>query len=101
MQPRVRVVVAGVPRSYQQPFPDGRWLTSDHVAAITGVSPRVDLVHATRAELAAGCIPDPAADVLLIEASGYEPYLDEIPADAFAQLVSPRLRWVQACSSGV
>jgi phosphoglycerate dehydrogenase-like enzyme len=101
MQPRVRVVVAGVPRSYQQPYPDGRWLTPEHVAAINAVSATVDLVHTTRVELAAGVVPDPGADVLLIEASGSEPYLDEIPADAFAQLVTPRLRWVQACSSGV
>jgi D-2-hydroxyacid dehydrogenase (NADP+) len=97
---QVRVVVAGVPRSYQQPFADGRWLTEAHVAQIGGVSERVELVHATRADLERGDVPEPA-DVLLIEASGDEPYLDEIPAVAFARLVTPRLRWVQSCSSGV
>jgi D-2-hydroxyacid dehydrogenase (NADP+) len=98
---RVRVVVAGVPRSYQHPQPDGRWLTDEHVARITAVSPRVELIHTTRAALASGIVPDPGPDVLLIEASGDEPYLEEIPADGFAALVTPRLRWVQACSSGV
>jgi D-2-hydroxyacid dehydrogenase (NADP+) len=97
---RVRVVVAGVPRSYQQPFPDGHWLTEAHIAQIEGVSDRVELVHTTRAELERGDVPGPA-DVLLIEASGDEPYLDEIPAEGFARLVTPRLRWVQSCSSGV
>ncbi|HYI14524.1 MAG TPA: D-2-hydroxyacid dehydrogenase [Thermomicrobiales bacterium] len=97
---QVRVVVAGVPRSYQQPFSDGRWLTEAHVAQIEGVSERIELVHSTRAELESCAAPEPA-DVLLIEASGDEPYLDEIPAAAFARLVTPRLRWVQSCSSGV
>lgn len=96
----VRVVVAGVPRSYQRPFADGRWLTAAHTTRIEGVSSRVELIHVTRAELERGDIPEPA-DVLLIEASGDEPYLDEIPAEAFARLVTPRLRWVQSCSSGV
>jgi len=96
----VRVVVAGVPRSYQQPFSDGRWLTEEHVAKIAGVSDRIELIHTSRAELERGDVPEPA-DVLLIEASGDEPYLDEIPAEGFARLVSPRLRWVQSCSSGV
>jgi phosphoglycerate dehydrogenase-like enzyme len=98
---RVRVVVAGVPRSYQHPQPDGRWLTDEHVARITAVSPPVELIHTTRAALASGTVPDPGPDVLLIEASGDEPYLDEIPAESFARLVTPRLRWVQSCSSGV
>lgn len=97
---RVRVVVAGVPRSYQQPFADGRWLTDELVALIEGVSSRIELVHTTRAELERGDVPEPA-DVLLIEASGDEPYLDEIPVEGFARLVTPRLRWVQSCSSGV
>ncbi|HUG16747.1 MAG TPA: D-2-hydroxyacid dehydrogenase [Thermomicrobiales bacterium] len=98
---RVRVVVAGVPRSYQRPLPEGRWLTDKHVARITAVSPRVELIHTTRAELEAGFAPDPGPEALLIEASGDEPYLDEIPASGFATLVTPRLRWVQSCSSGV
>jgi phosphoglycerate dehydrogenase-like enzyme len=100
MQERVRVVVAGVPRSYQQPFSGGRWLTDAHVARITDVSDRVELVHVTRVDLERGDVPEPA-EILLIEASGDEPYLDEIPAEAFARLVTPRLRWVQSCSSGV
>ena len=97
----VRVVVAGVPRSYQQPLSDGRWLTDAHVAQIESVSPRVELLHTTRAELAAGYVPSPPADVLLVEASGAEPYLDELPAEAMRALVTPRLRWLQSCSSGV
>ncbi len=97
---RIRVVVAGVPRSYQQPFADGRWLTETHLARIRGVSERIDLIHVTRADLERGDVPD-APDILLIEASGDEPYLDEIPAEGFARLVSSRLRWVQSCSSGV
>jgi phosphoglycerate dehydrogenase-like enzyme len=97
----VRIVVAGVPRSYQQPHPDGRWLTSAHTARIEAVSPRVELLHTTRAELAAGHVPDPPAELLLVEASGAKPYLDEIPAEALRALVTPRLRWLQSCSSGV
>lgn len=100
-QPQVHVVVAGVPRSYQQPQADGRWLTAEHIVRIASVSPRIDLVHTTRAELERGIVPDPAPEVLLIEASGDEPYLDEITAQGFARLVTPRLRWAQSCSSGI
>lgn len=101
MRPSVRVIVAGVPRSYQRPLPDGRWLTPEHIAAITAVSPRVELIETTRRELLRSAAPNPGADVLLIESSGVEPYLDEIPAEEFARLVTPNLRWVQSCSSGV
>jgi D-2-hydroxyacid dehydrogenase (NADP+) len=98
---RIQVVVAGVPRSYQNPAADGRWLTGEHVRQIESVSPRIDLVHTTRAELDGGYQPGLSPHVLLIEASGDEPYLDEIPEDGFRSLVSDNLRWVQACSSGV
>ncbi|RIK47360.1 MAG: D-2-hydroxyacid dehydrogenase [Chloroflexi bacterium] len=96
----LRVVVAGVPRSYQQPQEDGRWLTPEHIATLQAVSPLVELFHTTRAELTRGEAPPPA-DVLLLEASGAEPYRDEIPAEGVAALVTPRLRWVQSCSSGI
>jgi phosphoglycerate dehydrogenase-like enzyme len=96
---RLRVVVAGVPRSYQNPAGDGRWLTSEHIAQIESISSRVELIHTTRSELESGATFAP--EVLLVEASGDEPYLDEIPEDGFRSLVSDNLRWVQACSSGV
>jgi phosphoglycerate dehydrogenase-like enzyme len=101
LQDNVRVVVAGVPRSYQRPELDGRWLTEAHEAMIRAVSPRVELIHTTRAELARGNAPEPGAEVLLLEASGSEPYLDEIPATGVERLVTSRLRWVQSCSSGI
>ena len=44
----VHVVVAGVPRGYQNPAPDGRWLEERHIRQIEAVSPRVRLVHTTR-----------------------------------------------------
>ena len=98
----IRVTVAGVPRSYQQPLPDGRWLTDAHSAQLLAVSPRVRLLHTTRAALERFTPePDDAAEVLLLESSGDEPYQDEIPADSLARLVTPALRWVQSCSSGI
>lgn len=99
--PRLRIVVAGVPRSYQEPFPDGRWLNERHIAAISGVSDEVELIHTARAALEAGEVPEPGADILLVEATGREGYKDELPMPAFATLVTPRLRWLQSCSSGV
>ncbi|MCG8432705.1 MAG: D-2-hydroxyacid dehydrogenase, partial [Gammaproteobacteria bacterium] len=99
--PRCRIVVAGVPRSYQEPLANGRWLTDRHVAAIEGVSEAVELIHTSRAALEAGKVPEPGADVLLIETCGRKRYRDELPMAAFAALVTPRLRWLQSCSSGV
>lgn len=99
--PRHRIVAAGVPRSYQEPFPDGCWLSERHVATITNVSDEVELIHTSRARLEAGQIPEPSADILLVEATGRDRYKDELPMAAFATLVTPRLRWLQSCSSGV
>lgn len=95
----IQVVVAGVPRSCQDARPDGSWLTPRHIEQIRSVSPDIELIHLTRNDLEAGVTATP--DVLLIEASGREPYLDEIPFEGFQSLVSNRLRWVQSCSSGV
>lgn len=90
-----------MPRSYQDPFADGRWLSDRHVAAIENVSEAIDLVHTSRAALEAGEVPDPGADVLLIETCGRKRHKDELPMAALAALVTPRLRWLQSCSSGV
>jgi len=100
-QEKLHVCVAGVPRSYQNPFADGRWLTENHIQQINAVSPRIELTHITEKELSAGKLPAYPADILLLEASGDEPYLDEISAPNVGKLVKPNLKWVQACSSGV
>jgi len=105
MDDKIRVVVAGVPFAYQQAFPDGRWLSDEHIARITGISPRIDLVHTARRELEAGFTPDPQPEVLFTEAAGADPELDNLPevvtARDFPRLVTPRLRWVQSCAAGV
>ncbi len=97
----INVVVAGVPRSYQSACSDGCWLTRQHVEQITNVSPRISLVHTTENELLNGHLPPDNAHVLLVEASGDEPYHDEISAPNMAKLVTPELAWMQSCSSGV
>lgn len=101
MREPLRIVVAGVPRSFQEPLPDGRWLSPRHVRAILAVSPRIDLIHTTRAELVAGFTPVPGPEVVLIELGGDPWYHHEIPAEGFANLVTARLGWVQSCSSGI
>ena len=97
----VHVIVAGVPRGYQNPEPDGRWLRDHHIEQIKAVSPRVRLLHTTRDELDQDILPMTGAEVLLLEAGDDEWYRNEIPDDGFAKLVTRHLRWMQACSSGV
>ncbi len=97
----IRIVVAGVPRSYQRPHPDGRWLTAAHETQIRAVSPRLQLIHTSRRAILAGQVPIPGADVLMVESCGRGEYGEELPLAAFAPLVTPRLRWLQTCSSGV
>ncbi len=97
---RYRIVAAGVPR-YQVPFVDGRWLAEQHVSAIKSVSEAISLVHTSRAALESGQVPEPGADVLLLESGGSKRCKDEIPMPAFATLVTPRLHWLQSCSSGM
>ena len=99
--PSLRVVVAGVPRSLQNPQVDGRWLEPEHIEQIGAVSPRIELIHTSRTALDAGTGPDPGAEILLIEAGDNAWYHDEIPWVGFAKLVTPALRWIQTCSSGV
>jgi phosphoglycerate dehydrogenase-like enzyme len=100
-QDTLHVTVAGIPRSYQSPNPDGRWLTEGNIAQIIGVSPQINLTHITESALTAGGLPPAPPNVLLIEASGEEPCFDEISAANLAKLVTPHLKWVQSCSSGV
>jgi len=97
----VRVVVAGTPRSYQRPRPDGRWLTPEHIARIESVSDRIELMHTSAVELEQGSGSFGDAEVLLVESSGRKRYGDELPFEAFRRLVTPSLRWLQSCSSGV
>lgn len=97
----LRIVAAGVPRSLQEPLPNGRWLTPRQVRDMLAISPRIELIHTTRDELDAGFVPQPGPEVVLIELGGDPWYHFEIPAAGFANLVTPRLRWVQACSSGI
>jgi len=101
MADRVKVVVAGVPRSYQSPHPDGTWLTNAHIEQIRAVSPLVELIHSNRVELEFASTSSLDAEVLLIEASGKEPYGAEVSVKGVAKLVTPNLKWVQTCSSGV
>ncbi len=95
------VTVAGVPRSYQNPDPDGRWLTSRHVRQIAEVSPCIELTHATEDELTVCVLPPHPADVLLIEAAGARAHKNEISAANMAKLITPQLKWMQSCSSGI
>jgi len=97
----INVIVAGVPRSIQKSRADGRWLTPQHEKQITAVSARISLVHTTENELLNGTCPPGNAHVLLVEASGDQPYQNEISAPNMAKLVTPELAWVQSCSSGV
>src|SRR5690349_18747329 len=104
-QSRVRVLVGGIPYGYQHPWPDGRWLSDEHVARIQAVSPRVELIHVGHPALGEGLDLDPPAEILMGETSGVDPSLDVLPhvltARAFARVVTPRLRWVQSASAGV
>lgn len=98
---KVRIVVAGVPRSYQRPFADGRWLTPEHHAQIEAVSPRIELIHSCAPDIEHGEGDFEAAEVLLVESCGRKRFGHELPYEAFRLLISPSLRWLQSCSSGV
>lgn len=103
----IHVLVAGVPYSYSRPFPDGRWLTDEHRAAIEAVSPRIRLEHMTRAELEAGQDPENPPEVILTETTGIATDLDGgewvehlVRGRDLERLLTPALRWVQSCSHG-
>ena len=98
---KVRVVVAGIPRSYQQPLPDGRWLTPEHRARIQAVSPRIELIHTCTLEIEHDEGHSEAAEVRLVESGGRKRDGHELPYEAFRLLISPSLRWLQSCSSGI
>lgn len=97
----VRVVVAGVPRSFQRPLTDGRWLTPEHRDRIQAVSPRIELIHTCTQEIERRKGHFQSAEVLLVESCGRKRYGHELPYEDLRLLVSPSLRWVQSCSSGV
>ena len=104
----VHVLVAGVPYSYSRPFPDGHWLTEAHRTAIESVSPRINLMHMTRDELAAGEDPEFPPEVILTETTGTATELDDtawvehlVRGADLERTFSPNLRWLQLCSHGI
>lgn len=101
MSREVRIVVAGVPRGCQDEQPDGRWLQPHHLEQIKAAASEAEIIHTTRRELEDGLVPDPGPEILLIEVGADPWYVEEIPEPLFAKLVTPNLRWIQACSSGV
>ncbi|MEZ4521952.1 MAG: hypothetical protein R3A46_09975 [Thermomicrobiales bacterium] len=97
--PIIHIVIAGVPRGYQNPDPDGRWLREHHIEQIKAVSPRVRVLHTTRDELDENILPMVGAEVLLLEAGDDEWYRNEIPDDGFARLVTNKLRWMRPAAA--
>ncbi|SFQ55344.1 D-2-hydroxyacid dehydrogenase [Amycolatopsis rubida] len=104
----IHVLVAGVPYSYSKPFPDGTWLTERHREAIQSVSPRINLMHMSRDELASGAEPAFPPEVILTETTGTASEWDDsewlrflVRGRDIQRLQGPKLRWLQSCSHGI
>jgi phosphoglycerate dehydrogenase-like enzyme len=101
----INVLVAGVPYGYQGDYADGRWLTPELAARITGVSDRIRLEHLSAYEMNDGRRPDRAPHAILTETSGTDRSWDSLPAVVLGPALEPAitadLRFLQSASAGV
>jgi phosphoglycerate dehydrogenase-like enzyme len=96
----VKVVVSRIPRGYQRPREDGNWLQEKHKRQIMSVSPDVELVEMPQGEVhgVEGMVE--GVEVLLAEGGNTVHYREELDRDDYLKFFTPRLRWVQLCSTG-
>ena len=96
----VKIVVSGIPRSYQIPRENGNWLQEKHRQQIMSVSPDVELVEMPQGEVhgVEGMVE--GVEVLLAEGGNTIHYGEELDREDYLRFFTPSLRWVQLCSTG-
>lgn len=92
----ITVAVSGIPRGYQFPRDDGNWLTEPHRALIRAVSPEIALREIPAHQV--GRVDD--VEVLLAEGGNRTHYAGELDWADYQRFFTPRLKWVQLCSTG-
>ena len=99
------MLVSGVPYGFQGPRPQGRWLTPEQEAKVRSM-PGVEMLHIGADDLARTGLPTGfEPEVLFVEAGGDDDGHRQIPDilswECFNALLTPKVRWIQVCSSGV
>jgi phosphoglycerate dehydrogenase-like enzyme len=96
----MKVVVSGVPRGYQTPEADGSWLQDKHRRKIEAVSKDIELVEMPQriVHKINGKIGD--VEVILAEGGNRVHYGEELDWEDYLKFFTPKLRWVQLCSTG-
>lgn len=96
----MKVVVSGVPRGYQTPEPDGSWLQEKHRRKIEAVSIDLELVEMPQRIVRKIKSKIGDVEVLLAEGGNRVHYGEELDWEDYLKFFTPKLRWVQLCSTG-
>jgi phosphoglycerate dehydrogenase-like enzyme len=90
------IAVSGIPRGYQFPRKDGRWLQDHHRARILEVAPHVELREIPAYEVRD--VDD--VEILLAEGGNRVHYHGELDWPDYQRFFTRSLKWVQLCSTG-
>jgi phosphoglycerate dehydrogenase-like enzyme len=96
----MKVVVSGVPRGFQNPRPNGNWLTEEHRRRIKAVSSDIDLVEMSQGEVQKVEGNVEGVEVLLSEGGNRTHYGEELDWEDYLKFFTPSLEWVMLCSTG-
>lgn len=92
----IKVAVSGIPRGYQNPRPDGNWLTKEHKERILSLSHEIELI-----EIPANQVDDvDGIELVLAEGGNRTHYHGELDWEDYQKFFVPSLKWVQLCSTG-
>lgn len=93
---KITIAISGIPRGFQFPRDDGNWLQEHHRSLIQSMSPDLELreIPAHRVTQA------DEVDVLLAEGGNRTHYPGELDWADYQRFFTPRLKWVQLCSTG-
>ncbi len=92
----IRVAVSGIPRGYQFPRADLNWLQEKHIKRIESISSEIELI-----EVPPDMVPgDADFEIVLAEGGNRTHYHGELDWEDYQKFFTPRLKWVQLCSTG-
>jgi phosphoglycerate dehydrogenase-like enzyme len=92
----IKVAVSGIPRGYHFPSSDLNWLKDKHIQQINAISPEIEIV-----EVPPDKVPDNNDfEVVLAEGGNRTHYHGELDWKDYQKFFTPKLKWVQLCSTG-
>lgn len=96
----IKILVSGIPRGYQFPYPDGNWLTEAHKDKIHSISPDIELIEMPPSMIYELSGKVEGIEIAFVEGGNRIHYEGELDWEDYLKLFSPSLKWIQLSSTG-